>query len=204
MENPQVAALAALLRELSLPLGVVSLLLAHAKAVAQDAERLGLVSESDRDFVIPRHTGDSLLFALARPPRPGEHWVDVGSGAGFPGLVLSCCYPESSFDLIEPQRKRAGFLELQRARLGLENVEVLAVRAEGVPPGFDVAVARALAEPLLALEVLRRLRGPTGTSIVAVGESVTRPQDAVEIRLQRAGVDSPGRLFIIAEAPGGA
>jgi 16S rRNA (guanine527-N7)-methyltransferase len=200
----QVAALAALLRELVLPQSLLSLLLAHAEAVRADGDRLGLVSIHDLDAIVARHTADSLLFAIAREPEPEETWVDVGTGAGFPGLVLACCYPDTSFTLVEPQSRRAGFLDLQVTRLGLENVSITGARAETLPPGFDVATARALAEPSLALEALWRLVEPDGAALLAVGESAHPPFGAIEVDVPRVGVDSPGRIFMIAQALGGA
>src|SRR5439155_4316788 len=200
----RIAASSALLRELSLPPNLLSLLLAHASAVAGDADRLGLVSERTFEAVVARHTADSLLFALAKRPMSEEAWVDVGSGAGFPGLVLACCFPDARFTLVEPQRRRAGFLELQLHQLGLTNAEVLAARAAELEPIFDVATARALAEPLLALEALKNLVKPDGTVLLAVGNDVGVPHGADDLDVARAGVDSPGRILMIAEARGGA
>src|SRR2546421_11488732 len=91
--DPQIPILSGLLRALELPQSLLSLLLAHAEAVRTDADRLGLVSRSDVDHIVARHTADSLLFALVRRPGPAERRVDVGSGAGFPGLVLACALP---------------------------------------------------------------------------------------------------------------
>jgi 16S rRNA (guanine(527)-N(7))-methyltransferase RsmG len=196
-----IAAVSALLRELGLPATLLSPLLAHAQAVVEDADRLGLVAERDLESVLARHVADSLLFALARSPEPGERWVDVGSGAGFPGLVLSCCFAETAFTLVEPQRRRAGFLELQCARIGIENAAVLVARSQDVEPGFDVGTARALAEPALALETLVRI---AETAMVAAGQQAVRPPGTVEFDVRRLGVDSPGRIFMIAAQPGGA
>ncbi len=197
------AGLSGLLSELGLPVTMLSLLLAHAEAVARDADRLGLVSVADADNVLSRHTADSLLFALVRRPEAGERWVDVGSGAGFPGFVLACCYPAASFTLLEPQRRRAGFLDVQAARLGLENVRTIAARAQDVTETFDVAVARALADPAIALQTLRRLV-PNGDAIVAVGAEAVAPASVQEFLLPRDGVDSPARLFMMPSTAGGA
>jgi len=199
-----IGALAALLRELWLSENLLSPLLAHASAVALDADRLGLVAERTLGDVVARHTADSLLFALARRPEDGEAWVDVGSGAGFPGLVLACCFAETRFTLIEPQRRRAGFLEVQLLELGLENAQVVAARAAELESGYDVATARALAEPLIALEALKSLVGADGTLLLAVGDSAAAPQDVDDVDVSRAGVDSPGRIFMIAQSRGGA
>lgn len=197
-------ALSTLLRELVLPTTLLSPLLAHARAVEADADRLGLVSAADVGHVIARHTADSLLFALARRPEAGERWVDVGTGAGFPGLVLACCFPETLFTLVEPQRRRAGFLELQVLRLGLANVEVAVVRAAELSATYDVATARALAEPALALEALKSLLAAEGTALLAVGARAVAPPGVQDVDVRRAGVDSAGRLFMIARTVSGA
>lgn len=203
--DPQIAALAALLRELALPPTLLSLLLAHAEAVRERADRLGLVAAADAPTIVARHTADSLLFALVREPEPGEGWADVGSGAGFPGLVLAICYPATSFTLIEPQQRRGAFLELQRDNLGLDNVIVRIERSEAVEGGtFDVVVARALAEPALALEGMLRLAVRHGTVMVAAGSNAVAPHWVEDVRIDRAGVDSPGRLFMMTQTPGGA
>jgi 16S rRNA (guanine(527)-N(7))-methyltransferase RsmG len=191
--EPDGAALGRLLSRLGLSLSFLSPLLAHARAVQRDAVRIGLVSPSDIDQIVLRHSADSLLFALVRRPATGEQWVDVGSGAGFPGLVLACCFPECSFTLLEPLRKRAGFLELQAADLGLINVVVDPRRHEEIPDGtFDVAVARALAEPEAALTSMIRLVRIGGDALVAVGASGS-VQGTTVVRLEGVGfVDSPG------------
>jgi 16S rRNA (guanine527-N7)-methyltransferase len=202
LPDTEIAAISAILRELGLPAGALSPVLAHATAVGRDADRLGLVSGQDVAHVLSRHTGDSLLFALAREPLPGETWVDVGSGAGFPGLVLACCYPETIFLLVEPQQRRAGFLDLTITTLGLSNARVAQVRAEELDPQFDVATARALAEPALAIEALRRLLLPGGTVLLAAGETASVPPGAEDLDCARPGIESPGRLFRVDESAG--
>ncbi|MBI4728217.1 MAG: class I SAM-dependent methyltransferase [Acidobacteria bacterium] len=200
------ALLCLMLRRMWIPESTASLLLAHAAAVARGAMRLGLISPRDEGAVVSRHTADSLLFALARPPVPRERWVDVGSGAGFPGLALACCYPETEFVLAEPLRRRAGFLELTVASLGLENAEVRSVRLPDANPDpalggeFDVAVARALADPSESLKRLLDVVRQDGEAIVAAGRSAQIPSGAREVEVKIEGVDSPGRLFIARRA----
>ena len=190
--------LAPLLQRLGLPVSLASPLLAHANAVRDAGERLGLVSDHDLSSIVRRHTADSLLFALARPPELGERWADVGSGAGFPGLVLACCYPNAHFTLIEPHSRRAGFLDLQVAGLGLSNATVLARRLQEVEGGFDVAVARALHSPRETLLTLNSLVRQGGLSLVAAGPNEDVPQGATIVRLEDVGdVDSPGVLLMM-------
>lgn len=202
--SQELAGVSGVLRELRLPTGVLSLLLAHAAAVTQDADRLGLVSGRDTSSILSRHTADSLLFALVRRPEPGERWVDVGSGAGFPGLVLACCFPLTSFMLVEPQQRRAGFLDLCVTTLGLENTAVSKTRAVDMTTAFDVAVTRALAEPALALETMSHLLLPGGLAMLAAGETARVPVGAMEVSCPRPGADSPGRFFVLDRSAGGA
>jgi 16S rRNA (guanine527-N7)-methyltransferase len=193
------AVLAGLLERLGLPVALVSPLLAHAAAVVDANDRLGLISPGDAQAVVARHTADSLLFALARAPRPGEQWLDVGSGAGFPGLVLACCYPSASFTLTEPHARRAGFLELQITDLGLANVTVEHRRVEQLDASFDVAVARAFTSPTDALITLKSRVRPGGLAVVAAGHAEDRPAGAELVQIADLGlVDSPGVLFMMA------
>lgn len=192
------AVLGSLLQRLGLPLQLASPLLAHADAVAEVSDRLGLVSSGDRAAIVGRHTCDSLLFAAAKAPQPGERWADVGSGAGFPGLVLACCFPATRFCLIEPNGRKAGFLDLQVSGLGLANVEVSPRRLQEVDEGFDVAVARAFAEPRAALLDLRSVVRVGGSVLVAAGKGEPTPPGSERIELEPFGdVDSPGVLFMM-------
>ena len=193
------AVLGKLINRLGLPVNVLSLLLAHAEAVRSANKKLGLVSPGDADRLIARHTADSLLFAVARSPGPGERWLDVGSGAGFPGLVLAASFPACSFTLLEPLKRRAGFLELTTADLGLGNVSVDHRRLEALSEGgFDVAVARALQEPEKALKAMLRALRPGGEAVVAIGPSETPEPPAHLVLLEDFGfVDSPGRFSMM-------
>jgi 16S rRNA (guanine527-N7)-methyltransferase len=102
---------------------------------------------------------------VAFEPAPGLRAVDIGSGAGFPGLVLKICYPEIDMLLVEASRRRASFLRSVIRELGLPGVRCLRGRAEQLHAEVEhreryrVAFARAvgtlsgvvaLAEPLLA------------------------------------------------------
>lgn len=188
------ALLGHLLNRLGLPSTVLSLLVAHAEAVRGASPRLGLVAPGDEGHLIARHTADSMLFALARAPAPGEHWLDVGSGAGFPGAVLACCYPDCSFTLLEPHERRAGFLELVTSGLGLANTIVVGRRLEALEnSGFDVAVARALTDPAKAVRALTGSVRVGGEVIVALGSraQLGPPARIVEVEVPD-DVDSPG------------
>jgi 16S rRNA (guanine527-N7)-methyltransferase len=192
-----VGVLAGLLRELGRPASMLSPLLAHAHAVYENADRLGLVSVKDLPHLLTRHSADSMLFALARAPASGERWADVGSGAGFPGLVLAICYPEADFVLIEPQQRRAGFLDVSASDLGLGNVQTVAAQASSLESGFDVVTARALARPEEALAIAASLVRPGGVALVATERAAPAPGDARLLDVHREGVDSPGCVLMM-------
>lgn len=194
------AVVAEMLERLGLPLALISPLAAHAEAVRRDSPRLGLVSAGDERFLLERHTADSLVIALARSPHPKERWVDVGSGAGFPGLVLAACFPETPFTLVEANARKAGFLELCAIELGLDNVEVHRGRAEALQPSYDVAVCRAVADPADSFGLLSGLVTPGGTVIVAgTGEP---PAGSKRITFELPFVDSPATVFMMSRADG--
>ena len=193
------AVLGKLIDRLGLPATVLSLVMAHAEAVRASGRRLGLVSPGDSEHIVGRHSADSLLFALARTPAPGERWLDVGSGAGFPGFVLACAYPGTAFVLLEPLKRRAGFLELWTLELGLSNVRVLSRRLGDLDRGgYDVVVSRALEAPRKTRAGLLDATRPGGDVLVAIGSSETPEPPALLVALENvAFVDSPGRFSMM-------
>jgi 16S rRNA (guanine527-N7)-methyltransferase len=105
--------------------------------------QFNLTAIRDRPGMLRKHVLDSLTL---QPYLRGERLADVGTGAGFPGLVLAIVNPERRFTLIEATGKKARFVEQTAASLGCENVLVVNSRAETYRPFelFDTVVARAL------------------------------------------------------------
>jgi len=191
--------LAALLHELEVPDQALSLLVAHARGVLHSADRLGLVAERDLDAILSRHTADSLLPALVRRPASGEQWLDAGSGAGFPGLVLAIAFSEARFLLVEPQQRRMGFLELSILNLGLGNVSVTRERLQRIPPGSaDVVVARALEDPSETFPLLKSIA--RSAVLISAGPGTPKPEGTEVFDVRRPFVDSPGLVFMMTSA----
>jgi 16S rRNA (guanine527-N7)-methyltransferase len=95
------------------------------------------------------HVADSLSGLGVERLRAADRVVDVGSGAGFPGLVLALALPSARFDLVEASARKAEFLERVRSRLGLTNVSVIPERAEDWAAGagaesYGAAAVRAV------------------------------------------------------------
>lgn len=147
--------------------------LRYAELVRAHSDKVDLVSPSDLDRFEERHIRDSLRalpWVRRCPPGPA---VDVGSGAGLPGIPLAIADPDRSWLLLEPRQRRAAFLEEVVRDLDLTNVEVRAQTAEQATaelgPVHSVAIARALARPTAALEMLTSLVVPRGTVLLFVG-----------------------------------
>jgi 16S rRNA (guanine527-N7)-methyltransferase len=128
---------------------------------------------------------DSLLFLALLPPRPLA-LVDIGAGAGIPGLPLRLADPEIAVTLVEARRKRVSFLLAARRELDLTNVVVKEGRAEvlleeepELAGGFDVVVARSVGPAATLLPLARRyLR--VGGLFVASGPPSPPPHKAFE------------------------
>lgn len=104
--------------------------------------------------IVERHFGESLFAALHLPP--GRTLLDLGSGAGFPGLPLALARPQLAVTLAESQNKKASFLREAVRVLGV-SVEVWGARAEEMPTDrrFDLVTLRAVDRPQQALAVAR-------------------------------------------------
>lgn len=150
--------------------------LRYASLVRAYSDKLDLISPGDLDRFEARHIRDSLRALPYVRQAPAGPAVDVGSGAGLPGIPLAIADPERPWVLLEPRQRRAAFLEEVVRELDLAHVEVIAETAEQAAEGgrsFAVATARALAPPAHAIEMVRPLVRPGGAILVFVGASET-------------------------------
>jgi 16S rRNA (guanine527-N7)-methyltransferase len=148
----------------------------------------------DRREVENVHIADSLVGLGVPAVGEAARIVDLGSGAGLPGLVLALARPEAEVVLVESVGKKCAWLERTVTTLGLENVRVVCARAEELDEEpFDVVTARALA----SLSVLCEYAAPLlreGGELVAwkgqLGEAEARAGEraAAELGLEPAGV----------------
>ena len=125
----------------------------YAQCLVDYNQKVNLTAITDPEGIEDKHFVDSLLFA-ARPEVAGR-LVDVGTGAGFPGVVAKIYKPELELTLMEPTGKRVEFLKYVCAELGLTGVEFAKERAEEAArkqwrETADVVSARAVA----ALQIL--------------------------------------------------
>jgi 16S rRNA (guanine527-N7)-methyltransferase len=117
----------------------------YAELLGTEGVLRGLIGPREVPRLWDRHLLNCMLLAPLLPE--GASVVDLGSGAGLPGLVVALARPDLSVTLVEPLLRRTTFLDEMVALLEPGNVEVVRARAEQLPPGrrFDVVTARALA-----------------------------------------------------------
>lgn len=116
-----------------------------AALLAEENGRQNLVSSTSLDSAWQRHFADSLQL-LDHVPRETGPWLDLGSGAGFPGLAIALARPENAIILVESRKRRVEWLTHVASELGLENCRILGARLESVETSpVAVITARAFA-----------------------------------------------------------
>jgi len=159
--------------------------------------RFNLTAIRDEGGIEIKHFLDSLTCILAfDPSNPPRSLIDIGTGAGFPGIPLKIIYPHLRLTLVESIQKKAGFCQHIVEAIDLRQVTVLAERAEevGQDPkhreSYDVATARAVAPMPTLVEYLLPLVHIVGMVIMQKGENAPAETQQCEKVMARLG----GRL----------
>jgi 16S rRNA (guanine527-N7)-methyltransferase len=156
---------------------------AYVGLVTEENGRQNLVSASTLNNIWERHIADSAQL-LRFQPFAGASWVDLGSGAGLPGIVIACL-AEGAVTLVEPRRLRADFLHKVAESLDLD-VVIVTGKAERVAGKFDVITARALAPLPKLLEISHHLS--TRKTVWALPKGRTARAELAEARRAWQGV----------------
>ena len=184
----------------------VTLLIAYERELLEWNAKFNLTAIRDVEGIRTKHFLDSFSAVQAWKANPPARLIDVGTGAGLPGIALKILYPSMRLTLVESVGKKANFCLHIVKTLALENVEVLAVRAEevGQMPGhrekYDWAVARAVAAMPVLAEYLLPLVKVGGGILAQKGESGPAEAQSAEKALKLLG----GRLrqLVKVELPG--
>ena len=185
-----------------------------AELLASAGVERGLIGPREVPRLWERHLLNCAVVAPA--VEPNAEVVDVGSGAGLPGLVWALCRPDLQLTLVESMLRRVRFLEEAVAGIGVTNVSIARARVEELHHGrrYDAVTARAVA-PLdrLAAWCLPLLR-PGGTLFALKGESAAEELEAGFSTLRRLGattarvelygeevLDVPTRVVVVSTGP---
>ena len=148
-------------------------------------QRMDLTAVLDEAEMIDRHYIDSLSpLTMSGLIPEGARAIDVGSGAGFPGLPIAIARPDVKMTLLDAQQKRVGFLQEAITQLGLSNVTALHGRSEDTAhlpvhrECYDLALARAVASLPTLMELLLPFVRPTGRALCWKGPAVLAETDA--------------------------
>ena len=140
----------------------------YVELVRGESARQNLISASTLDHIWERHVLDSAQLARFEP-RVGASWLDIGAGAGLPGIVIACLV-DGPITLVEPRRLRAEFLEKAVQQLQL-SADVIPTKVERVEGRFDVITARAVAPLTRLLELSHHLSTRNTVWVLPKGRS---------------------------------
>ncbi len=131
--------------------------------------RINLTSIASLDAMVPGHVLDSLAI---RPLIAGRRVIDVGTGAGFPGLPLAIAEPRRDFVLLDSNAKKLAFVRHVIGELGIVNATAVDARAEDYTPAerFDTVTVRALGPLARIVEVAGHLVGDSGILLALKGK----------------------------------
>ena len=179
----------------------------YAELLKDWNEKINLTAILDDEGIAVKHFLDCLLVSKAADFKKGDRVIDVGTGAGFPGLVIAAAYPDVEVTLLDSTGKKLKAVENMAQEMGVKNAKVIHMRAEeaGKKPEFrekyDFATARAVAELRVLLEYTLPFVKSGGTFLSLKGASAIDEIDGAKNSLKTLG----GKIVGINEftLPGG-
>lgn len=127
-------------------------------------EKVNLVSRKDINEVVHRHMLPSIAISKVKRFKDGETVIDIGCGGGFPGLPLAILNPQANFTLLDGSTKKMAVVQDMVEKLKLENVRVMACRAEECHEQFDSLLGRAVSAIPNFLSFSAHLQYPLSSS----------------------------------------
>jgi len=121
--------------------------------------------------------------------------LDIGTGAGFPGMILALGLPETEVTLVEPLTKRASFLQFIKADLGLKNVTVVKKRVEEMDSKiFDIVTSRAVTDTRMLLDLSKNFRDKNTKLLFYKGEKV---YDEIDETIKHKIIKTKNRHYLL-------
>jgi 16S rRNA (guanine527-N7)-methyltransferase len=173
--------------------------LAHFAAMLHEWNSVHNLTGAKTLEAIYEHILDAL-YPLGFIDTP-ETLLDVGTGAGFPGLVLAIALPETQVTLCEPLKKRVAFLKYAAVSLELDNVTVAAVRVEKLRhKPFELITSRAVTDTALLLKLTEHLSDERTHYLFYKGSRVTDELDALQEKLRYDIIRKSQRNYLYIKA----
>ncbi|WP_338983454.1 16S rRNA (guanine(527)-N(7))-methyltransferase RsmG [Spiroplasma endosymbiont of Othius punctulatus] len=156
----------------------------------EENEKYNLTTIIERDEVYIKHFFDSMIMAKEFD-LDNKKIFDIGSGAGFPGVVLAIIYPNSKFVLIDSNNKKTTFLSFLISKLELENVQALNARVEDLSKihrhEADIVIARAVARLTILLEISSQIIKVGGSFIALKARTVEEEVNELKSKPHKLG-----------------
>lgn len=158
---------------------------AFAHMLEEEGELRGLIGPRELPRLWSRHLVNSAAVLDFIPPK--SQVLDIGSGAGFPGIVIACCRPELDVHLAEPMQRRVEWLEDVVDELGLDNVTIHQARAEDLhgKGKADVITSRAVANMAKLVRMTSKLIAPGGRLVALKGRRAAIEIEDARYELKR-------------------
>lgn len=171
--------------------------------ILAENERQNLISPSTVERVWSRHVVDSLQLVPLAEEANGRTWLDIGTGGGFPGLVVAAVW-NGPIILVEPRRRRAEFLAETATALGLDQVVVRQAKVEKVRDQAHIFSARAVAPVAALVEGSRHVALPGARWLLPRGrmdstdEAVLTAQ-GIMFHVEHSVTEEGSRVVVIRE-----
>ena len=165
----------------------------YARLLREWNEKINLTAILDDEGIAVKHFLDCLLVGKFADFKAGQKIIDVGTGAGFPGLVLAAAYPDIHVTLLDSTGKKLKAVEDMAQRMGVDNAHILHMRAEEAGKNnelrekYDFATARAVAELRVLLEYTLPFVKKGGSFLSLKGAAAVAEIDSAGVSLKTLG-----------------
>lgn len=137
------------------------------------------------------------VFPISFLPKV-DSLMDIGTGAGFPGMILAFALPNVHVTLVEPLSKRASFLQFIKADLKLNNVTVVKKRVEQMPSKiYDIITSRAVTDTKMLLNLSKNFRDANSLLLFYKGEKVFDEVENVLEEMQHKVIETDNRHYLL-------
>jgi 16S rRNA (guanine527-N7)-methyltransferase len=179
-------------------------LLDFIKLIEKWNKAYNLTAIRNREEMVRLHILDSLAIL---PYIEGKRIIDIGTGAGLPGIPLAICMPETSFSLLDSNAKKTRFVQQVVLELKLKNVEIFHSRVENHHPElrYDAVLARAFASLAELVKLTAHLIGEGGVLLAMKGQNLDAELAEISAKTSVISISVPGadveRCLVRIESP---